>query len=117
MLIYATRQHKNRSFTKYIYLSEPYRVALSDEGAVTEDSPLSLAEREIIENVFTEYGALSRWDICKTTHEFPEWEDPQGSSLPIQIKDILERNNKTEPEANAILAELDALAYAEDVFA
>ena len=80
-------------------------------------SPLSQAEIGLIAEVFDQYGSVSKWDVSDLTHRFPEWEDPRGSSLDIPIRNILERNGKTEPEVESILSELDALAYAECVFA
>ncbi len=53
-------------------ITEPsnYEVQLR-EGA--GDDELSDAEAELLDNVFAEYGKLSRWDLVKLTHQLPEW--------------------------------------------
>ena len=102
------------SFHELISSPESFRVAIKAPGP--EPGPLSQAEIDLIADVFSEYGALTKWEIRDLTHTFPEFEDPQGSSKVIPIRAILERNGTTEPEVNAILAEMDALAYAEHIF-
>ncbi len=46
---------------------------------------LSQADMEILEDVWREFGKMDQWELSNYTHEHcPEWEDPSGSSLPIQ---------------------------------
>jgi hypothetical protein len=47
------------------------------------------------------------------SHNLAEWQDPQGSAIPIEYRDILRAGNKTQSEIAAIEAELEALAAAE----
>ena len=103
-------------FHKRISAPGQFRVAVSNHTPPPH-SPLSQAETDLIGEVFEEYGSMSRWEIRDRTHLFPEWEDPGGSSRDIPIRNILERNGTTEPQVESILEELDALAYAERVFA
>jgi uncharacterized phage-associated protein len=68
---------------------------------------LSLAEENILQRVFERYGHMNRWDLVDLVHKFPEWHDPQGSSLRIEIEEILEAL-KTSPESiKAIVSELE----------
>ena len=94
----------------------PYRVKLTQRNT-PEHSPLSDAEIDLVAEVYQKYGKMDRFELCKLTHEFPEWQDPSGSSLPISIKAILERNGVSETEVDIILSEIGALAHAESVFA
>ena len=103
-------------FHERISAPHDYRVTVSHTDPPLH-SPLSQAEIGLISEVFDQYGSMSKWDLRDLTHQFPEWEDPRGSSRYIPIRNILERNGRTEPEVEAILSELDALAYAECVFA
>lgn len=32
---------------------------------------------------------MGRWDLVQFTHRLPEWKDPQGSSVPISIHELL----------------------------
>jgi hypothetical protein len=56
---------------------------------------------------------MSRWDLVRVSHELPEWQNPNGSAIPIQYRDILRGANKTESEIAAVEAELESLAATE----
>ncbi len=94
------------------YISAPsgYEVALIAEPEIDE---LSRAEESLIEEIFSKFGSLSRWDLVNLSHELPEWQDPNGSAIAIQYRDILRAGNKTESEIAAVESELEALAVAE----
>jgi uncharacterized phage-associated protein len=94
------------------YISGPqeYEVALFAEPETDE---LSRAEEALIEEIFAKFGKMTRWDLVRVSHELPEWQDPNGSAIPIQYRDILRAGNKTESEIAAVEAELEALATAE----
>jgi uncharacterized phage-associated protein len=94
----------------YISAPQEYEVALVAEPATDE---LSRAEEALIEEVFAKFGNLNRWDLVRLSHEFPEWQDPNGSAIPIQYRDILRAGNKTESEIAAVEAELESLAATE----
>jgi len=91
------------------FVSSPvnYEVELlGDPGA----DHLSDAEIELIKDVFKRYGHMERWDLCDKTHEFPEWKHPNGSSIPIDYKDILKAAGKTDIEIASIIEEIENIA-------
>ena len=94
------------------FISAPnnYEVSLMVE---LETDELSSAEESLIGEIFAKYGKLSRWDLVNLSHELAEWQDPKGSAIPIEYRDILRAGNKTESEIAAIESELEALAAAE----
>jgi uncharacterized phage-associated protein len=94
------------------YISAPlgWEVVLIAEPETAE---LSRAEEELIDEIFAERGRMSRWDLVRLSHDLPEWQDPNGSAIPIQYSDILRAGNKTETEIAAVEAELESLATAE----
>ncbi len=63
---------------------------------------LSRAEIDLLEQIFELHGHKSRWQLRDETHQLPEWKDPQGSRLPIYIREIL--TGAGETEANVRLA-------------
>ena len=71
---------------------------------------LSDAEVKLIEEVFKRYDKTNPWKLCDETHFFPEWKDPDGSSIPITYKDILSGAGKTPDEIASILDELNNIA-------
>jgi uncharacterized phage-associated protein len=94
------------------HISEPehYLVRLHTEAGTDE---LSDAEIALIEEVFAKYGAMNRWKIVDLVHTFPEWQNPDGSAIPISYSDILKAGGKTDLEVAAIEDELDNLAAAD----
>jgi uncharacterized phage-associated protein len=61
-------------------------------GAPTDWDELSDAEIGVLDHVWNEFGHMSKWKLRDWTHDpenIPEWEDPDGSSLPIPIERIM----------------------------
>jgi uncharacterized phage-associated protein len=94
----------------YISTSQGWEVALLADPETDELSP---AEEALIDEIYATYGRMSRWDLVRVSHELPEWQDPNGSAIPIQYRDILRAGNKTESEIAAVEAELESLATTE----
>lgn len=94
----------------YISAPQEWEVSLLAEPETNE---LSRAEEDLVDEVYQNYGRMNRWDMVRISHELPEWQDPKGSAIPIQYRDILRAGNKTESEIAAVEAELESLAAAE----
>lgn len=94
------------------FISAPsnYEVSLVAEPEIDELSP---AEESLIGEVFAKYGTLCRWELVDLSHDLAEWQDPKGSAIPIEYRDILRAGKKTESEIAAVESELEALAAAE----
>jgi hypothetical protein len=76
---------------------------------------LSRAEEKLIAEVYQEFGHKNRWDIIHNhMHKLPEWRFPDGSSIPIHIRQILEAVGEDEDEIRATLRELRTVASAEE---
>jgi uncharacterized phage-associated protein len=96
------------------YISPPqgYDVALLSEPEYDE---ISQAELELIEEIYENFGHLNRRDLVKLSHELPEWRNPQGSSIPIDYRDVLRLADKTEEEILDILSEMEAVSEFEEI--
>jgi uncharacterized phage-associated protein len=74
------------------------------------DSLLSLSESdlEVLQHVWDTYGAMTQWELRDFTHTkaIPEWQEPHGSSIPIDYETLFEKNGKTKNEAKAIARRL-----------
>lgn len=97
----------NGPWGKFISSPENHEVTLIEDPGT---GSLSEAEERLIRDVFSRYGSMSRWEIRDLTHDFPEWQDPKGSSIPIDIKDILRGAGKTEIEIESIVDEIENIA-------
>ena len=51
---------------------------------------LSRAETELLSELFEEFGHFSGGDLVKYTHTLPEWHDPHGSAIPIDLAELLQ---------------------------
>ena len=97
------------------FISAPFG---DDQVELLQKAPvdrLSRAEENLLREIFTEYGHRKRWDIIKNVmHKLPEWKDPQGTSIPIRIRQILEAAGEDEKQIKAVIDELRAVRDAED---
>ena len=71
------------------YLTERQTHEVSLRLAPPPADELSDFERAILEDMYRSYAHLSPWDLRRITHQLPEYQDPQGSSLPINPETIL----------------------------
>ncbi|SRR6266481_6119337 len=64
---------------------------------------LSKREMEVLESARKEINNCAPWDVAKWLHEVcPEWEDPHGSSSPINPRVILKNAGRTAEEIKTI---------------
>lgn len=76
---------------------------------------LSRAEESLMREIFQQYGYRNRWDLIDNVmHRLPEWRDPQGSSIPISVRDILQAAGEDENEIRAVIKELQLAADDEE---
>jgi len=75
-------------------------VGLARDMASADDfDELSESDFEILERIWANYGHMSQWQLVDYVHkDCPEWEDPDGSSLPIPYSRIFKFLNKEDPE-------------------
>ena len=58
---------------------------------------------------------MNQWELRDLTHEFPEWEDPRGSSRPIERYTLFRALGMTHVQAQLLVESceefVDMLAY------
>lgn len=98
----------------HTFISErrEHQVELNREPPPDQLSP---AEQSVLDDVFERFGRMSVWELRDYCHSLPEWRDPQGSRLPIQLRDILLAQGLGEEEARDILDALEAEAAADRI--
>jgi uncharacterized phage-associated protein len=69
---------------------------------------LSDSDEAVLQQVWLQYGAMDAWALRDLTHTaaVPEWQDPNGSSLPIDYETLFETNGKSKSQAKAIIHRL-----------
>jgi uncharacterized phage-associated protein len=99
------------------YISAPlgdYEIELLNTHISTEK--LSRAEEKLIAEIYKEFGYRNRWDLIRNhMHKLPEWKNPDGSSIPIHLRQILEALGEDQDEIRTILRELKTAAAAEEI--
>lgn len=100
-------------WNEHISIIGRYHVQL--EKAVATDE-LSDAEIDLIKEVYEQYGHIPKWELVDWMHgALREWQDPQGSCLPIEYGNILQAVGKDEADVNSILDELDLMGYVDEL--
>ncbi len=100
---------KDSYWRRYISAPEDYQIRLLGDAPNDQLSP---AEEGILDSVFREFGAMDKWALRDYTHGLPEYHDPDGSSVPIALMEILTGQGVPEEDAKAILEELGAESFA-----
>lgn len=93
---------------KYMYLQPGARVNSTDDLLQLSD-----ADVEILEQVWCEFGKLSAHKLRDYTHDHancPEWEDPNGSSIPVSMNVMLESMGYSPDAILAICNNLQQMA-------
>jgi uncharacterized phage-associated protein len=78
-----------------------YEVSLKRD--IEDFDELSKAEMRILDEVYAEYGKMSRFQIRDFTHDYcQEWEDPNGSSFLIKLESICRAMGRDEEQVKAL---------------
>jgi uncharacterized phage-associated protein len=98
---------------KHITQKTLYNVDLKKKMDFDELSP---RETELLVNIFEKYKNYDQWEMVEYCHEnLPEWKNPDGTSIPIWIEDILRALDKTEMEIMSIDDDVSNLNYVKSV--
>ena len=97
---------------RYISERQGHHVSLVQPGPSDRLSP---AEEQLLAETHARFGAMDQWELRDFTHTLPEWQDPQGSSIPISVRDILASEGFDEAEMQEIEDALAAEAFAESL--
>ena len=93
------------------YISDPSNYDVQLVCAEPSTDELSRYELRVLDEVDARYGSLGKWALRDLTHELPEWEDPHGSSLPIDPTTILQAAGHPPDEIERIASEAEELWF------
>ena len=89
---------------------EEHSLALRNPQALRspDDLPdLSDADIDVLRETWDRFGDMDQWTLRDWTHEHcPEWRDPEGSSIPIRLEDLLEALQFSPQQRASVLARL-----------
>ena len=99
------------------HITEPknYMVSIKNKDFTTDS--LSEAEVNTLEQIYNEFGEYDRWALVDWCHKnLEEWQDPKGSAIRIEYRDILMLEGKTATEASKIEEELSEIRFVDRMF-
>ncbi|RLT35059.1 MAG: DUF4065 domain-containing protein [Chloroflexi bacterium] len=90
------------------YIAGPvnYDVQLASPADTDQLSPYEI---EVLDSVNERFGNLDQWQLVKYVHTLPEWEDPEGSMLPIDVRVILREAGKSDDEIRKVSSQVEAI--------
>lgn len=92
---------QNHPWFQYLTERQGHEIGLRQENLTFDE--LSAFEREVLSNTFTSYAHLGPWGLREITHALPEYQDPQGSSLPIDPLTILSSAGWADDDIHDVL--------------
>lgn len=104
-----TKSHRDERFKDAVwreYLTESINNEVKLKSANFPTDELSEFERDLIRQIWEEFGNLSSHGLYKIIHNLPEFKNPEGSSSRIDPEEILRHANWTDEEI--AIAERDA---------
>jgi uncharacterized phage-associated protein len=97
-----------------IYISERCNNEVSLKKEAPKDK-LSRAEENLLDKIWDEFGHMNEWELVDISHKLPEWQDPEGSSRPIEIRDIFLAGGLSDEDFQEAMDELVAEQYIENL--
>ena len=104
------------SWAKFLEKECRHTLTLHEE---MEFSSLSLNDIDILNDVYDTYGHLGKYALRDLTHDplhFPEWRDPNGSSLPIHYEDIFLAVGDSNELASAKAEQIRTIEAIDNIF-
>jgi uncharacterized phage-associated protein len=84
---WGERPGQDQLWYQYLTERQGHNVGLRQANLAVDE--LSEFERQVLEETHQEYGRFGPWQLREITHNLPEYQDPAGSSLPIDPVIIL----------------------------
>ena len=96
------------------FVSTPVEYEVGATNIETDYDELSDMEEDLVRKVFGEFGNKSRWNLVDFHHKLPEWIDPEGSSIPLTYREILQKSGKRSySDIESIGTEIEGIAILE----
>lgn len=85
-----------------------YEVSLRRKVSREALDELSEAETDVLDAVYAKFGKMDQWKLRDYTHRYcGEWQDPEGSSVPIEYVDIFRALGRSPAEARKLAARIE----------
>jgi uncharacterized phage-associated protein len=108
LISYGSSAEKIGSWSSLIFNSSGDDVSLVREISEEDYEELSVAECELLDEIWAKCGSLSGPELVDVLRGLKEWHDPHGSSVRISYPDILRAGGRSEDFIAAVMDELNA---------
>lgn len=117
-LINGAVKFQERGWGYWIADEADYAVSLRRKTSRDALDELSDADMDVLSAVHDKFGSMDEWRLVRYTHRYcPEWEDPNGSSIPIDYETIFRALGCTSAEAKKLGARLERERRIDKLFA
>lgn len=108
---------ESASWSSWITDKENHEVSLIRTVEPSMLGELSEADLEILDEVFSTFGHMRRFEIRDFTHTLPEWKNPNGSSIAIETQDIFKALGKGAQQITGLMDRLHENVAVDRLFA
>ena len=117
-LIKGAVQFAEGGWNHWIADNADYAVSLRRKASRETLDELSDADVEVLSNVYSKFGKMDQWKLVEYVHRYcHEWEDPKGSSIPIDYEDIFKALGRAPAEARKLGARVEQQRHIDKLFA
>jgi uncharacterized phage-associated protein len=107
-LINGAVEFEEGGWNHWIKDKADYVVSLRRKASRDALDELSEAELDVLVAIYTKFGKWDKWKLRDYTHRYcTEWEDPEGSSVPIEIVDIFKALGRSSAEAKKLAGRIE----------
>lgn len=106
----AGNERDQSQWNEWISDRDMYDVGLHRDFLIEDLDQLSEADIEVMEKVWGDFGQMSHWALRDYTHtHLPEWEDPNGSMIPMDEVHRVGAIIGNDDEAKKLAEEIEAM--------
>ena len=103
-LLAGKTKARQEDWLEWIDSANAFDIKIKDNKTVLRKNlgRLSQLDRDIMQEVWDTFGSMTAGQLSAHTHDpkkIPEWQDPHGSSLPIEYEDVFKAYGCNEMEA------------------
>jgi uncharacterized phage-associated protein len=89
---------RQKDWDEFIGARQGHELSIAQKVALQDLDELSPVDVEILEATWEKHKDTSNFKLAEWTHEFcPEWQDPNGSSVPIEYSTVFNALRKEKP--------------------
>ena len=96
----------NKTIPQWNNSFETKNFVVSVKGEYPRLKKLCIEDVEILERIYSKYGSFDQFQLAEITERVPEWKDPNGSSFPVEIKELLISMGKSEEDSERIESQI-----------